>query len=164
MTTHFTLRRETRDGLFALVPEIGGRRLIDLVAAYETARGYAPSGGYGGIVPAHFNFGPLDEYYLGTAAHQWPRPGAAWVLGCECGEVGCWPLTTQITVSDDTVTWSGFSQPHRTDWDYTGFGPFEFDRTEYERAVASAVAEYPTRASAEHRWGRRGPAAQESSG
>jgi len=36
--------------------------------------------------------------------------------------------------------WSAFSQPFREHRDYSGFGPFEFDRTQYEIAVREAVA------------------------
>lgn len=118
---------------------IDGHSLIDLVAAFEMQRGYRPSGGYAGIVPAHFNFGDLTRYYQAAADRQWPSPDYAWVLGCDCGEVGCWPLTTRITVTDDQVIWSDFSQGHREDWDYRGFGPFVFERQQYTSAVSRAV-------------------------
>ncbi|SDC63749.1 hypothetical protein [Nocardioides lianchengensis] len=128
------------DGATALVPVIDGRSLVDLIAAYEARRGYEPSGGYGGIVPAHFRFGDLGRYYEAREQRQWPRPGHAWVLGCDCGEVGCWPLTTRVTVAGSDVTWSHFSQDRRPSWDYEGFGPFTFDRQEYASVVARAAA------------------------
>ena len=123
----------------ALVPLIDGRSLVDLVAAFEAHRGYEPSGGYVGIIPAHFNFGDLTRYYEARADGQWPAPEHGWLLGCECGEVGCWPLTARIAVSVDEVVWSDFAQEHRPDWDYTGFGPFVFERQKYGRAVALAA-------------------------
>ncbi|MEI5675786.1 MULTISPECIES: hypothetical protein [unclassified Nocardioides] len=128
------------DGATALVPVIDGRSLVDLIAAYESRRGYEPSGGYGGIIPAHFRFGDLSRYYEAREQRQWPRPGHAWVLGCDCGEVGCWPLTTRVAVTGSDVTWSHFSQDLRPSWDYEGFGPFTFDRQEYVSAVARAAA------------------------
>jgi hypothetical protein len=57
------------------------------------------------------------------------------LLGCGCGEVGCSPLMARVTVTDETVTWDEFEQPTRPDWDYDEFGPFTFDRSEYERAL-----------------------------
>lgn len=57
------------------------------------------------------------------------------VLGCGCGEVGCWPLRVRISVTEDRVTWGGFEQPHRRRWDHGALGPFVFDRGEYEAAL-----------------------------
>ena len=127
------------DNVSALVPAIDGESLIDLVAAFESRRGYKPSGGYAGIIPAHFNFGDLTRYYEAREDRQWPKPQHAWVLGCDCGEVGCWPLTVRITVTADQVIWSDFGQDHRPNWDYTGFGPFAFERQQYASAVATAA-------------------------
>ena len=110
------------------------------MGSYEATRGYEPAGEYDGLVPEHFNFGNLSRYYLGTEADQWPKPGEAWLLGCQCGEVGCWPLAVRITVDDSNVIWSNFAQPHRPDWDYAAFGPFKFDRRQYETAMANGIA------------------------
>ncbi len=85
--------------------------------------------------PSQFRFGDLTKYYLGSETQQWPQPGHAWLLGCDCGEVGCWPLTAQATVTEQTVMWSDFGQPHRPNWNYDGFGPFTFDRVSYDEAV-----------------------------
>jgi hypothetical protein len=57
------------------------------------------------------------------------------LLGCGCGEVGCSPLMARVTVTEDTVTWADFEQPTRPEWDYDSFGPFTFDRGQYERAL-----------------------------
>ena len=97
------------DTVLSLVPEVDGISLVMLTTAYESSRGYDAASGYGGIVPAFFNYGDLSSYYLG--ARQWPEPGTAWLLGCDCGDLGCWPLAAQITVTDATVTWSEFQQP-----------------------------------------------------
>lgn len=123
----------------ALVPHIDGKSLADLVAVYESDRGYEPAGGYAGLIPTHFDFGELTLYYEAKETQQWPRPDHAWLLGCDCGEVGCWPLTARITVTSQTVTWSNFEQEHRPSRDYNGFGPFVFDHTQYANAVAEAV-------------------------
>ena len=139
MTSQLGLRVLDDGSVKSLVPEIDGQSLIDLVAAYETAQGYTPAGGYGGMVPDNFNFGDLSQHHLGTAASQWPRQGESWLLACGCGEAGCWPLEAKVTVTGETVTWSDFKQPHRPSWTYSDFGPFQFDRRQYEMAVAQAV-------------------------
>jgi hypothetical protein len=54
--------------------------------------------------------------------------------------VGCWPLEAGVTLAEESVRWSAFAQPHRRVWSYAGFGPFVFDRRQYEDAVAEAVA------------------------
>ena len=123
-----------------IVPVVNGRSLIDLVADFEKARRWELAGDYSGLVPASFSFGDLTQYYLGRAARQWPGPGRAWLLGCDCGEVGCWPFDARIDVTDDLVLWQDFHQPHRAARDYRSFGPLVFDRSEYDRAVADAVA------------------------
>lgn len=123
-----------------LVPEVNGVPLADLVTTFEAGRDYRPAGGYAGLVLDSFDFGDLSRYLLGLGIAQWPRPGQAWLLGCDCGEVGCWPLEAAVDVTGGQVVWSGFAQPHRPDRDYAGFGPFRFDRDQYECAVSGAVA------------------------
>ncbi len=121
----------------SMVPVINGCTLIDLVTEFEVTRNHDPHGGYGGLVPAFFNFGDLRTYLLGLDNHEWPRPGTAWLLGCDCGEVGCWPLEATVDTRPTHVMWSNFSQPFRPG---RGFGPFVFDRDQYATAVADAVA------------------------
>lgn len=119
---------------------VDGVALADLAERSESAHEYSPTGGYGGLIPAYFNFGDLTKYFMGRADRQFPAPGRAYLLGCgDCGEVGCWPLDAAVVVTDDGVTWMGFRQPHRPDRDYTGFGPFVFDRYQYEEALRMAV-------------------------
>ncbi len=62
------------------------------------------------------------------------------VLGCECGEWGCWPLLARITATTDLVTWDAFEQPHRKTRDYVAFGPFQFDRHQYDDALRALSA------------------------
>jgi hypothetical protein len=67
-------------------------------------------------------------------------PSKIAVLGCgDCGEVGCWPLYTNVQATNDTVAWFDFEQPHRRQRDYSGFGPFLFSRDTYEQAVEEVV-------------------------
>ena len=126
-------------GTVELVPVVDGIPLTHLVQNYESAHGMRPAGAYAGLIPAHFNFGDLTTYYLGQNERQWPETGRMWLLGYNCGEVGCWPLEVTTTVVDGQVWWTDFRQPHRPAWDYTAFGPFTFDETQYRDAVAEAT-------------------------
>ncbi len=128
--------KRTGEGMVAIIPIIDGRSLSGLVERFEKDSGYRdPAGGYAGIVPAFFNFGPLDAYYRGENP-ACTETGKIAVLACECGELGCWPLECRVSIDGDTVTWSDFEQPHRETRDYTAFGPFRFDRHMYEEALA----------------------------
>jgi hypothetical protein len=94
----------------------------------------SPAGGvYGGLIPAFFRFGRLADHFLG----RWPgRSGSKPpLLGCQCGEWGCWPLLARIRAVADSVIWDQFEQPHRPSRDYGAFGPFTFERQQYERAL-----------------------------
>ncbi|WP_189334929.1 hypothetical protein [Actinoplanes ianthinogenes] len=114
---------------------------MDLVAGYERAAGFDVPGQYAGLVVDFFRYGDLTDYLLG-------RPeggdrgdlGAIALLGCDCGEFGCWPLQAQVVADEERVTWRGFVQPHRPKRDYWDFGPFVFERRQYEQAVRDAAA------------------------
>ena len=75
-----------------------------------------------------FDFGPLREYLY--------RNEIISVLGCNCGEVGCWRLRCRSDADGQRITWHDFLQPHRPDRDYSGFGPFRFDSTQYMSAIS----------------------------
>lgn len=121
-----------------IVPVLNGIPLTNLIHAFDQEHGFETREiSYGGLIPAHFNFGPLDQLFLGQGSGR--EPGAKTpLLGCECGEWGCWPLLARVVVTDSTVVWSDFEQPFRKKRDYSAFGPFQFDRRDYERAVAQA--------------------------
>jgi len=128
-------------GAVLIVPLVGGRALTELVAEFESGFKDGQAGGYAGLVPQYFSFGDLSEYYLGRDDDQFPTQGEVWLLGCECGEVGCWPLAARVAVSDTSVVWSGFGQENLPERDYSGFGPFEFDRGQYDAAVRDAIVQ-----------------------
>lgn len=124
------------DPQLSVVPLIDGASLIDLVTEFETAQGWSPAGGYGGLIPRYFNYGDLTDYFAGST---WRDDTRIWVLGHQCGDVGCWPLETKVDIKDSTVTWSNFRQPHRDKRDYRGLGPFIFDKNAYRAAVQTAA-------------------------
>lgn len=130
----FDCRQRGDGGPLVIVPRIDGAPLTQLIDGFEIAAGMQPAGdAYGGLIPEFFRFGPMLEHFLGLSTNAMgPKTP---VLGCECGECGCWPLMVRITATADLVTWDAFEQPHRTTRDYTAFGPFHFDRHQYDDAL-----------------------------
>lgn len=142
---------EQHPPVYAVVPVIDGVALTDLVTAFERSHHLDPAGGYGGIVPQFYNYGPLDSYLMGqfSADSCWANLGGIYILGCDCGEVGCWPLICRVTICDGTVIWDDFKQPHRPERDYSQFGPFVFDDAQYRSAVRELQAQYAATLAAE---------------
>jgi hypothetical protein len=99
----------------AVTPYVDGTSLAALVEAYERAKEYDPAG-YGGLITAYFDYGRPDEYFTGeNKSDYWMSLKGIYLLGCACGEVGCWPLIASVYRKDDTIRWDGFVQPHRRD-------------------------------------------------
>lgn len=70
MTNVLSFKFENTDeDTVAVLPCVDGVRLDRLVAAFEEAAGYRdPAGGYGGLIPSFYRFGPLPSYFLGQEA------------------------------------------------------------------------------------------------
>jgi hypothetical protein len=124
---------------------IDGRSLVERLREYEApfaAREGSPNiaGGYAGLVARLVRL-PSRHFY-GESENSYSYPPKIALLECECGCAGCWPILCQVSVALDTISWSDFEQPHRRaghptgGWDYSGFGPFVFERTQYEAALA----------------------------
>ncbi len=125
--------REFELNSHAVVPVVDGTDLVELVREFESAARFDVPGGYGGLTTYSSPIKDARGHFLGRIAPY--EEGTAVLLGCDCGEWGCWPLITDITLDDHSVIWSAFEQPHRKHRDYSGFGPFRFDRSAYERAL-----------------------------
>ena len=116
----------------AVVPVVDGIRLTDRIHEFErAAKMETRASSYRGLIPAYYKFGPAEAHYVGRGG----RHDKVVLLGCECGEWGCWPLLATVELTEATVTWQDFEQPYRKSRDYSGFGPFEFDRHEYLSAL-----------------------------
>ena len=122
---------------------IDGRDLRDLVAGVErepaAAEGFRSlAGRYAGLA-ADERVLPPSRHFLGTVASRFDDVRSKVpIIGCECGEIGCWPLPCRIRIDDSKVEWSDFEQPHRRGlWDYTGLGPFTFDRLQFDEALGA---------------------------
>lgn len=137
-----TMEQELGSGVFAtLVPHLGGVPLPNVVREAElpfARRGAEPdlAGRYAGL--------PKDKvcwpsrHYLGEPVFSWFGDGDTVLLGCVCGDWGCWPFTAIVTVAEDTVTWSGYRTGHR-DWDYRELRDITFDRLQYEEALRATA-------------------------
>ena len=129
------------DGLRQIKIEVNGVELPDLVREAELPFARSDdeedmAGNYIGLVAGYMRIDLAGQFLggQGTPMFEGEEERTA-LLGCGCGEVGCSPLMARINVTDETVTWEDFEQPTRPDWDYEGFGPFRFERAQYERAL-----------------------------
>ncbi|MFD3704372.1 hypothetical protein ACFWUP_14625 [Nocardia sp. NPDC058658] len=117
-----------------IVPRIDTIPLTDLIDTFEICADMQPAGdAYGGLVPEFVRFESATDHFHGFS--RLTRRKKTPVLACSCGEMDCWPLLTRITLTGDLVVWDCFEQPYRPTRDYTGFGPFLFDRNQYDNAV-----------------------------
>jgi hypothetical protein len=126
---------------------VDGRDLADVIAEVERPHAEAEGhpgmeGGYSGLPPSWLDEGLRAHYLGGPESHLASGPRDKTVLiGCPCGEPGCWPLMAQVEVTGQEVRWSDFEQPHRRGrWSYDDFGPLVFDRRQYEAALDAAGA------------------------
>jgi hypothetical protein len=139
-TIAFTVRWLPNRRVHDIVPAIDGQSLLDLIDRFELDAGMQPAGGaYGGLIPAYYRYGPLDAHFLGAGTPGLGTKTA--VLGCECGEVGCWPLMTEIKPTGNLVVWNTVEQIFRPARNYTAFGPFLFDRKQYDIALEALCEE-----------------------
>ncbi|MEU9994177.1 hypothetical protein [Streptomyces sp. NPDC050848] len=137
----FDCRHRGGGGPLVVLPHIDGRPLTELIDSFELAAGMQPAGdAYGGLIPEFFRFGPLQDHFFGRSTNAMgPKTP---VLGCECGEWGCWPLMARITTTTDLVIWDAFEQPHRKTREYAAFGPFQFDRHQDDDALRALNAAF----------------------
>jgi hypothetical protein len=134
---------EEHPRVLTITPCVNEVSLTQLISEFEKAQSYEPAGGYSGIVPKWFDYGPLEKYFLGQYSRNsyWAELGAEYILGCECDEVGCWPLQCRIRIEGDDVVWDQFRQPHRDARDYSHFGPFVFGGAQYRDALTKLIAQ-----------------------
>ncbi|PXX56524.1 hypothetical protein DFR70_11976 [Nocardia tenerifensis] len=121
-----------------VVPRVDGVPLTDLIDSFELAADMQPAGeAYGGLPSGHVRF---VNHFHGKSSMTMESKTP--VLVCQCGAWGDWPLLADIVVSDRLVIWDHFAQRYRPQRDYSGFGPFRFDRNQYDDALQ--VLDTPT--------------------
>jgi hypothetical protein len=117
---------------------------VELVTEYEEAQNWDDAGIHEGLVLARDDMEVLPEYLLhGRSLLRNLSHNGTVLLGCTCGNVDDGPFYGQVQLLEDRVRWLGFENPMADGlaWDYTGFGPFAFDRGQYEQAITDAMAE-----------------------
>jgi hypothetical protein len=127
---------------------IDGRDLTEFVREVElpfaTAAGDpSRAGDYAGL--ELLAVAPPSRHFWGEPTSAiYESGGFTQLLECPgCREAGCKPLFCRIRVEESRVRWSEFREsavPGPRDWDYSGLGPFEFDRVQYEAAVRGLAA------------------------
>ena len=120
---------------------VNGRDLTALVREFEAPFASELAGAYG-LLPAADVLPPARHFLGEPEALYTSGGGRTMLLGCDCGEPGCWPLEAHIAVNETTVRWQDFSQPHRPEWNYGLFGPFNFDRGQYEEVLGRAAGQH----------------------
>ena len=114
---------------------------IEWVKSYEMQFEPDIAGGYEGLDIEDFI--DLEAHFLGrlTEDDRFNMEGKIQLLGCNCGIPGCWPFLVKITVHEDTIAWSDYEQPYRSEdsagghWNYSRLAPLEFDRQQYEEEL-----------------------------
>lgn len=132
--------------VLSVTPMLSGVPLTQLVQEFETLQMFNPAGGYAGLVPGNYRFGPLNCHFLADTLAidhdaDW-KVTDRYLLGCTCGEVGCWPITADINRTGELITWNNFRQPHRPDRVYSAFGPFHFNFEQYHAVVNAVDAQF----------------------
>lgn len=136
------LEQELGVGVFpTVVPHLDGVPLPDLIREIElpSARREGNSdlaGKYAGLLENSVRW--PSRHYLGDPVLSWFGDGDTVLLGCDCGDWGCWPFTALVTVTKDTVLWSGYRTGHR-DWDYRDLPDITIKRRQYEQAVRATA-------------------------
>lgn len=118
-----------------IMPEIDGRPLSDVVREIELPFAekegkISLAGAYGGV-PMGF----LADQVRPSSSNP-DDYDCAYLMGCTCGEPGCWPFTAKVSIEGEEVVWSSYEQPHREEWSYSALPPIRFKRSQYEAALA----------------------------
>ena len=128
-------------GQVSVLPFIDGTPLSALIAEFEATCKFDDSSfGYEGLVPAYCYRNSFGRHFLGRGGDRTEHGREIYVLGCSCGDVGCKSITVSVRRAGSVYLWSAFKRPQRPNRDYAGFGPFLFERRQYERAVRVAAS------------------------
>ncbi|WP_387971248.1 hypothetical protein [Glycomyces rhizosphaerae] len=92
------------------------------------------AGSYEGLAAGDDILWP-SRHFLGEPSLSNFDDGDTVLLGCTCGDWGCWPLVADVAVTETAVSWSRFRNGHRGNWDLKELGLFVFDRAQYEAAL-----------------------------
>lgn len=131
---------------------VNGRLFLDQVREWEQP--FADAEGHPGLAGSYAPILPWQDFvdafandFQGKSGYA-SESGGLWValFECECLTPGCWPLMVDLIVEPERIIWQQFMQPHRRGrygkpaWDYTGFGPFIFERAAFEAEIGKLRA------------------------
>ncbi len=124
-----------------VTPDVNGTSLIELARQVELGpatdeREPDMAGAYAGLVVGAMERVDWAHWYLNDHPQSWFGDGDSCLLGCICGDTGCWPLSAKVTMPRGQVMWSKFRTGHRS-WDLRALGPFIFHRDQYKAALAA---------------------------
>ena len=116
---------------------VNNKNLKDILKEYENQFDKESAGKYEGIRLLYFD--DVIKHFTGNIKESILNfSGKSQLLGCPCGEPGCWPFFANIKIDKNKIIWNGFEQPHRKInspggyWDYCNLKAFEFDKNDYE--------------------------------
>jgi len=112
--------------------KVDGRPFVEMISAYEKKmlkgdKEACLAGDYWYLPP-----NALIEYLEGDGFGDTHRIA---LLGCSCLDEECWPLVCSMERQEDYTVWYDFFQPHRRQWDYSGFGPLGFEKNQLSEAI-----------------------------
>jgi hypothetical protein len=141
-TIQFNCKHLAFAGIDLVETLINGTALVELARAHEQP--FADAEGHPDIAGGYDGMSPGDLWSGDSGLSNIDGSRTVQVLQCDgCYEPGCWPLMCRVEMSADRVVWSDFEQSHRDSgddrWKYDTFGPFEFDRAQYDAAIAAAT-------------------------
>lgn len=124
----------------AIVPYLSGVPLAELLRGVELPaarrRGHASlAGDYAGLTGDAVRW--PGRHYLGEP-HESLSGRDSVLLGCTCGDTGCWPFSAVVHLGEDTVVWTDYAHGF-LDADYCELREFTFDRAQYEDAVRATA-------------------------
>jgi len=119
---------------------INGRKLLEVVKEYELP--YTREEGHEDIADG-YEYQLAGELYLQLTdkSRRMEEDEVTLLICSDCLEECCWPFVVHSEETDDFVIWKNFDNPFRSEnradglWDYSGFGPFCFDKAAYMREL-----------------------------
>jgi hypothetical protein len=140
------MKGDFSDNIICAVTIINGRPFADIVKQYEPEAmrkgGKLPDGKMDKHCwESEYNFGYGLYQGAGNLYNElnngdcWLDDDKAVLMICSCGEEGCWPLAVSFNYTETEVVWSKFNNWHRSNWNYSVFPVFRFDKKQYDEEL-----------------------------